>query len=210
MVLVFIILSILLFILLISCLVVLSTLKIKIKNLKRSNYNYFDPNFKIKLSFYLFDKIKWLSINLDRNRIKKMANKAHLENMDIKKIEKDFNLKFKDLKQIKKLDLKISYMDLKIVLGTEDAVLTAFIVFFVSTLISVLLPNIVKKSKNKYCDYIVQPIYVNKNVYKIEFNCIIELKIVHIISIIYFLAKKGRSDKNERASNRRSYEYGYE
>ena len=90
------------------------------------------------------------------------------------------------------------------------AVLTAFIVFFVSTLISVLLPNIVKKSKNKYCDYIVQPIYVDKNVYKIEFNCIIELKIVHIISIIYFLAKKGRSDKNERASNRRSYEYGYE
>ncbi len=197
-----------LFVLLISSVIILSTLKIKIKNLNRCNYSYFDPNFKVKLSLYLFNKIKWLSINLDRNKIKKILSKANFKNNDIRKIEK--KLKLKELKRLKKLGLKISYMDLKIVLGTEDAVLTAFLVFAVSTFISILLPNIIKESEANNCDYIIKPIYIDKNVYKIEFNCIIELKVVHIIDIINFLVKKGRSDKNERTSNRRSYEYGYE
>ena len=65
--------------------------------------------------------------------------------------------------------------------------------------------------KKEHYNYTIEPIYQNKNIYKIQFNCIIQVKMVHIINVIYIFLKKGRSDLNERTtSNRRSYGYSYE
>ena len=70
-----------------------------------------------------------------------------------------------------------------------------------------------KRFDTKYQNYIynIKPIYNNKNLYKINLNCIIEIKMVHIINIIYMLLKKGRK-KNEcsTTSNRKPYAYSYE
>ncbi len=55
------------------------------------------------------------------------------------------------------------------------------------------------------------PIYEDKNRIKLILNCIIQVKLVHIISIIYYVVKKRKEKrKYERASNRRSYDYSYE
>ena len=103
-------------------------------------------------------------------------------------------------------------MNLLINVGLLSPVTTAFLVLLISSTISIFLPHFVKKLVPDNYKYNINPIYQNRNLYKIEFNCIIEIKMVHIINVIlYFMKKKGKSDKNERtASNRKSYGYSYE
>ena len=64
-------------------------------------------------------------------------------------------------------------------------------------------------TKSKKKKFTVLPLYNIGNVIKINLNCIIDVKIVHIIYVIYILFKKGRN-VNERASDRRAYDYSYE
>ena len=80
----------------------------------------------------------------------------------------------------------------------------------ISILISNILPFLVEKEDYNNCKYNVNPIYLNKNLYKISFNCIIQEKMVPIINILFKIINKGRSHKYERTSNRRSYDYSNE
>lgn len=53
------------------------------------------------------------------------------------------------------------------------------------------------------------PMYRFGNSINLSLNCIINVKMVHIIYVIYILLKKGMI-KNERTSNRGAYDYSYE
>ena len=213
MVLVFILCTIVILVALLAFIFILSTLKIQIKNLEITNIKETEmrifPNYEFKISLYLFGKIKWFSIKIDNKKLKNKYKKMILDTISLKQLGQDF--KRQDLKYIKTLKPKISHLNLKAKLGTEDAVLTSFIVFAISTIISILLPYRIKKyDKDKYY-YQILPLYINKNAYEIKLDCIIEVKMVHIINIIYVLSNKRRVDKNgQRASNRRSYGYSYE
>lgn len=211
MILVFILLGIIILVLTFGFMLLVSTIKIEIKNFEASNINNKNTkkqsNYSIVLSFYLCNKIKWISFNLNNEKMKKRYSKIQLEKIDLKEIKKDFQLQY--LKKIKKM--KISYLDLKIQLGTQNPILTAFLISIFSAAISISLPYISTNLNSKNYKYTVQPIYQNQNLYKIQLNCIIELKMVHIINVIYIFLKKGRSDLNERTtSNRRTYGYSYE
>ena len=65
------------------------------------------------------------------------------------------------------------------------------------------------KTDYKKTNFKIIPLYKYGNAINFRLNCIINVKLVHIIHIIYILSKKGMI-KNERASNRRSYDYSYE
>lgn len=210
MVLVFIFCAIIILISLLICMLVLSTIRIKIEDFEASNIQAkaSPKNYKIIISLYLFNKIKWIFVHLNDKKMRKMYSKMNLEKIDLKKFKKDFQVK--DLKMVKKIDPKISYLNLKTGIGVEDVVATSFIIFIISTLIAILLPYTIKKyEKDKY-HYEILPLYLNKNAYEIKLDCIIEVKMVHIINIGYVFLKKRRVDKNERTSNRRSYGYSYE
>ena len=242
MVLVFILLSIISFILIILFLILASTLKIEIKDLSLSNMEKNLNNMKenkkdlslnnmekdkkdlslnnmkknkkgqkasyvIKISLNIFNNIKWLWISLDSKKVKKLVSK--IPEIDIKKIESDFTLE--DIKVLKKLYLNVSKFKLYAILGLENPIATAFLVAILSSSISIAIPRFIKKWNKENYEYKIQPIYNNQNLYKIRLNCIIELKIVHIINVIYILIRKGKSDKNERtASNRKPYAYSHE
>ncbi len=211
MVLVFILLGIFIILVLLVFLTLLSTLRIEIKDLEATNMKEKKtPDYAIIVSLYLFNKLKWISFNLNDEKLRRTYSKMQLEKIDIKKLEKNF--KWEDLKIIKKLEPKISYLNLKMKLGVKSPIITSFIVSIISSIISILLPHFVLKIKSKDYKYIIEPVYQNKNLYKIKFNCIIQVKMVHIINVIYILVKrKGRSDLNERtASNRRTYGYSHE
>ena len=210
MILVFILLTILIIIISFIFLILLSTFRIKIKDLEITNIKEKkEIDYAIIFSFYLGNKIKWLSFQLNDEKMKKTYTRMHLERIDFKKIEK--NLKWEDFKIIKHIQAKFSYFNLKMKLGTESPVATAFIIAILSSLISILLPLSMKKIEEENCNYEIEPIYENKNLYKIKFNCIIQVKMVHIINVIYIFLKKGRSDLNERTtSNRRAYGYSHE
>jgi len=211
MVLVFILLAILIIVSALFFLVLLSTFHLEIQNLSLTNMKKerIDKNYAIILSLYLFNKIKWISIHLNDKRLRKAYRKMQLEKIDFKKLEKDFE--WKDLKKIKTLQPKISNLTLNMQIGVEDPVATTFLVASISSIISILLPYVATSMKKQNYEYMIAPIYQNQNLYKIQFNCIIQVKMVHIINVISSFLKKGRSDLNERTtSHRRSYGYSYE
>lgn len=233
MVLVFIFCSIIIVITLLICMIILSTLKIELRHFEASNIanrketccnqscanadeaktinlsSQILGDYQFKISLVLFDKLKWLWINLNNKKIKKISSKIKWKNIDFKRMEQDF--KTEDIEQIKKLQPNLTYLNLESRIGLEDVMITSFLVGIIGALISFILPHLVKKyEKNKY-HYKIVPLYLNKNIYEIKFDGIIEIKMVHIINILYYFLKKRRGENHEqRASNRRSYGYSYE
>ena len=210
MILVLIFLGILVLLVTIITLIIASTLHIQIKNLSVSNMEPKNTNeYAIIFSLYLGNKIKWIWFRLNDKKVRKMYSKMQLEKLDFKKFRKDF--KVKDLKELPKLQPKISYLNLDANLGVISPVTTSFLVATISSIISIAFPYLATSLKKERYIYNIKPLYYNKNLYKINLNCIIEIKMVHIINIIFILIKKGRK-KNEQSttSNRKPYAYSYE
>lgn len=194
-----------------AILIIASTLHIQIKNLSISNMQTKNnTKYAIIFSIYFANKIKYIWFNLNSKRAKKIYSKVQLEKIDLKKFKKVFKLS--DLKELTKLHLKISDLNLEMNIGTKSPLVTSFLVVTISNAISLLLPHLVNNLKDNRYFYNIKPLYYNKQLYKINLDCIIEIKMVHIINVIYYIfLKKGRR-KNERSttSNRKSYAYSHE
>ena len=213
MVLVFILLSIIIFLLIIGILFIFSVLQIEIKNLKIGNKDIQNENrikdkYEIKITFYFLNKIPILWLRLNNNKLRKISNSKQLEKIDFKEIEKQVSTK-EIIEFIKNIKIKISKLDLRIDIGTEDAIITSYLNAFIASIIGIILPHIIKNDKTEKCHYIVNPIYKNKNEYHISLDSIISIEIVHIIYSMLNFVKKGK-EEYERSSNRRSYDYCYE
>lgn len=160
----------------------------------------------IKISFNKFG-INIFKIYLTKQKLNNSIKK-NLANLNKNKIKLDKKEYINIKKELKKSNIKLEKLDLNIAVGLEDCVITAYLVGIIYIIISNIIPHIYndKKSLEEY-KYKIIPIY-NKNFSKFSLNCIISVKLVHIIYII-FLIWKG-SKKNERTPNRKSYEYSYE
>lgn len=212
MVLVFILFGIVIFLLTLFILLLLSTIRIEIKNLKIGNKEVenqtrIKDNYEVKIGVYFLEKIPILWIRLNNKKVRKIYHSKRLEKIDLKKIETTIPFNKQTLQIIKQIKIRILKLNLQVAIGTEDAVLTSYLVAIIASVIGILLPHLINKNSNYY--YKVNPLYQNKNEYHIDLDSIICIKIVHIIDSMLFLLKKGR-DKNERTSNRRSYAYRYE
>ena len=188
----------LLIITLITLILLMSNFKIKIANLHISNTSgKFYISFISKISIYIFNKFKIFEITIDDKKIKNIFKnqKFNLKNMQ-----------FNDtLNIIKKSKTNIETLNIEGYLGLEDAAYTAYVLSFINSIIPIILSGRINKYK-----YNITPVYVNQNIVNLEINCIINIKIVHIINILFKLLKKGRVNNNEQPSNRRSYAYSHE
>ncbi len=201
------------FIILMITLFVLSTISIRIQKLKISNYNEsgkLQYDYDIYFELLFLNKIKTLSIKIDKEKIYKLKLKQKMQKIDFKKMKKDMPKKDEVKGIIKKLDVKIDTFNLKLKIGTEDVIFTSAIVTILASIIGIILAKVIKEYKEEKYKYEIYPIYQNKNQIFLSLNCIIKVKVVHIISIIYLLLRKRRVDKDERTSNRRTYDYSYE
>ena len=100
--------------------------------------------------------------------------------------------------------------DFSLTNSEKDAIITSFLVPIIGIIISYLLrQNMVDFKRQKF---IIQPVYCNQNLLNLVFSGIFEIKMIHIINIIYVLIKgRGKEWKNERTtSNRRAYGHSYE
>lgn len=211
----FIILAILFFLSLISLILCLSNLEIEISNLWIDSEN--KKHHKLKSYLFcirlkLLDKFTWFKIKIDKNKMKAIENSKIFNKINkpesirniIAKNKKEI-LKQDNIKYIKDINLKIKQLDLNIKLSTSDAIITSFGVAILASIISIFLAkNIEKFETNKYI-YTITPIYNQKPSIKIKLNCIISIKIVHIMNVIYMLIKKRSVKYDERTSNRRTY-----
>jgi len=107
------------------------------------------------------------------------------------------------------LRINITELNTNIEVGTENAIATSYLVATIASIISIFLAHNVKPENAKNFKYKTTPRYGNQNFIKMETNCIIAIKMVHIISTIYRLIKRS-GKKYDGASNRRSYGYGNE
>ena len=202
-------LTIILIVLIITIIITKAKISIEVKNLKiKANKKiYINDDYKVVLKIIILNKIPILKLNLNNEKLVLERNKR-INKRDLK--EEKF-LKNKIKKEILKhfSDIQINKLNLTIKIGTENAFFTSMIIPIVSSIISIILmKNITNVEKQKY---VVEPIYLNQNILEILISGIFEIKLIHIINIIYILKQKEEGvKKNERTSNRRSYDYGYE
>ncbi len=218
----FIVLIILILISLMFLILCLSNLEVEIEKLwfdstnkKHKRLSDYDIFIRIKL----FDKITWFKFKIDDDKMVKMKNSKFLNSKMFKKFNNIQNVKkfisrnkkeIFNLKNLKELDINIKKLNLKMKLSALDNIITSFGVAIISSIISIILARSIKEyDKDKYY-YRVTPIYEYKPILKIKLNCIIDVKIVHIMNIIYILLKKRSVENNERTSNRRTYVCGNE
>ena len=200
------------------------TYKNNLSNKKETKIN---NDFLIKFKLCIFNKIPitFLKINnkkLDKLKEKKMfvkigkrlkntMDKMQLQFID-KLIKNQSQKTILDVLSItKELKLKFKKVDLKVDVGLSDVIATSFLIPTITTIISFFFRNTNLDLKNS--KYIINPIY-NLGDYGTEINiflkCIIEVKMIHIINIMYIIKKQRKVSNYVRPSNRRAYDYSYE
>ena len=184
-------------------------------------------NYEFKVQICAFNKIPIIGYKINEKKVKKIQKSKLIDkiaNIKFEKIGESLQLNFiEDYKRINKINvIKIIIKNLKLQIlkfnfylkiGTENVHITSYLVPILSLMLSLILNYgslNVKKAVVRNYYYKINPVY-NKNLIKLSLNCIINVKIVHIINIIYnLLIRKRRSDKYERTSYRRSYGYSHE
>ena len=192
---------------LITILLVGSVFEIEVQNFqKASKHIHLEPKEScIILRLYFLDRILWFRKKIQNKTIQQQAKKWE-NKIDVAKIEehmKNSKNDWKDIKEIlQHLKIRLSGLDLRLSIGTEDAVLTSYIVTLFASTIGIVLPHIADRKPHNY-QYGIQPIYGFRNEYKLTLDCIINVKMVHIIRIIITQVKKRSGEKYERTSNTR-------
>lgn len=189
---------------------IFSSFKLIVTNLEINNSNNkIMPIYELKIAFYLLGKIKLFSFKINNNKTKKILEKdfikQKIENIKIKSHEKSKKQKkfqIKILKQfIKKLELE--RINLLIYVDTKNVILTSYFVAIISGIIPNILKENIKNFDSKHHIFKITPLYKNQNYIYIKLNCIINIKIVHIISM-YKLGNKYKGGKKyERSPYRR-------
>ena len=210
-------------VLLLLIMIIISKIEFEIQNLDMSNIDKKQNNKKLKVSVSLrIGKLHWIKVCLNKKKILKLNNKiksyeqnnkAEAEKMK-KTAKKEVAIILKNTK-IRRLILntKVELNEFKanISIGTEDYVITSYLI----GIISAIIPNILARAKfdkkqkiSKTVIYSVQPIYQPKNIYSVKMNIKVATKISHLLYIALILAKttkqyesfnensKAKKDKN--------------
>lgn len=196
---------------LINVIILLSKIQIQIKNVHFNSSKpkgKLDANYKIIIIVYILKKIPILKINVTQSKLKKLKLKEKVRQAEIDIIQNKKKIDKEILQELRKIKVQIKYWDLELLLGTEDAKITALIVGYLSIFLGIYLNKKISKHENK--KFSIQPVYIGQNILKLIFEGIFEIKTVNIINIIWNLKKKERRNGNERTSNRRTYDYSYE
>ena len=197
--------------------ILFSTLNIRVEKLYFSNqsleklkWNYF-----IVLELSLFGMIKAIKLRIDPKRVEKILKKRNIKEkvkeINFKQIKQDLPDKEEQVKLMKRLKIKLEEFHFVLELGTKDVLITSAMIAFLSSVLGIAIARVIKKYQEEKYEYKMIPVYQNKNIINLNLNCIIQVKMVHIISIIFTLVRKRKEKrKHERTSNRRSYDYSYE
>ena len=133
------------FIMIIIIVYIIISLKINFK-IETFNYNSMLPK-KVKLKYnilitiYIFNKIPIIKIKLTTKSWNKIRQKVkkRIDEIDVTDIERDREINKKILEITKMLKINIKDFNLRLELGTEDAIITSFLVAIIGIIISYLL-----------------------------------------------------------------------
>lgn len=170
--------------------ILLLSFEFKIRNLdfmiENINKKHVNDNFIFTLYLKLF-RIPVLKVDVTKATFRKNKVKIEINKMKQKIRQEEKKLDFKMIAQLKKLKINFKSLNFVVNIGTEDAAVTALTTGVLATSIGIALRNILNLNKDNY--FKVIPIYKNKNLLKIDFNCMFEIKLINIIYTILALKK---------------------
>lgn len=187
--------------LLLALIIYKSTIRLNVIELSVTNKKI--NKLKIEISILFLNKLKWFKVEINKEKVEKFKE-TKISKWFNRIIEKNKVQNFKNIKKVimerkQKLYINIEEINAKLKISTTNVILTSMIFVVLNIIISIFLAtNIQKYNKDKH-KYEIIPNYQNNNFYELNLNCIISVKIAHIINMI----KRKRSDKrNARTSNR--------
>ena len=210
---------VLLFVLIIVFLIMSMKIKIKIQDLQYNSHKHiqeniytekekthFNSNYNFTIILYTLNIIPIFKIKITKKTLDKLNRKTHIKQKieekineeELIKLEEKYNLKKDFMQIIKNIKISIEEIDLKIEIGTENAILTSFIVPTISTILAILIVNSKNNIENK--KFKITPIYQNKNIVKVNVDGNIIVKFSNIVNTIYIL-NNNKKVKNENKIN---------
>ena len=178
-----------------TILIVFTTIQIHIENIRleipKKNGRNINKKYKITIKLYIFEKINYFKLDITKYKMEKRVIRKNIEKLK-RKIEKDKNnFDMKQISKLRKMNIKIQNINLKMVLGTEDAAQNAIIVGTISSIIAIIMGLLSEKKilaigegKENQINWKIIPLYQNRNLLNIDLNCIISFKLIHIINAI--------------------------
>ncbi len=178
-----------------TILIVFTTIQIHIENIRleipKKNGRNINKKYKITIKLYIFEKISYFKLDITKYKMEKRVIRKNIEKLK-RKIEKDKNnFDMKQISKLRKMNIKIKKIDLKMVLGTEDTAQNAIIVGTISSIIAIIMGVLSEKKilaigegKENQINWKIIPLYQNRNLLNIDLNCIISFKLIHIINAI--------------------------
>jgi len=179
-----------------TILIVFTTIQIHIENIRleipKKNGRNINKKYKITIKLYIFEKISYFKLDITKYKMEKRVIRKNIEKLK-RKIEKDKNnFDMKQISKLRKMNIKIKKIDLKMVLGTEDTAQNAIIVGTISSIIAIIMGVLSEKKilaigegKENQINWKIIPLYQNRNLLNIDLNCIISFKLIHIINAIW-------------------------
>ena len=135
-----------LFLVLLITVVILSTISVRIEKFKASNYNKYGKlkiDYKVFFELLFLNKLKIFSIKIDKGVADKLKVKDKLKNIDFQQAKTNMPSK-KDFKEIiKKLQIKIDKLNLKLDIGTIDIILTSAIITVLASTIGIVVARLI-------------------------------------------------------------------
>lgn len=178
----------LIILLIVLCFIKISITKLKIKNyedmksiicmIKEKDYasifKYADIIIELKLC--ILNKITILKFKVTSLKLMKIIEKQMKRKISTKQKEKQ-----KKEAKIILPEIKLEKLKFKMDLGTENASLTAISVAGINIMISILLPFLVEYPDEKKYNYEVKPVYIDKEVFKLDSSIIASLSIINLL-----------------------------
>ena len=200
---------------------IFSKIKIKVKkiNFEMFRSKLFKNDYCINAGIYLYGKIKFLSVNFENNYIKMFGRKINVRNIKMNKFYKNImktDMREIDKKEIinnfKNLNVKFEKFNLNLDLGTDSTLVTSFLIFVVSTIVSIIVKKGVTRYNPKKHSFIITPRYENYNLIKIDLNCILSFKTLNVLKMIWKInkiAKNKQKTIESRLINKNKQYPGY-
>ena len=132
-------------------LVINSTIQLNIKNLEVGNINKENNNYQVEILLKVFDKFTVYKTVVSKEKMQKIYDSKILKKLHIKQDLKN-EIKFRKqefLEILKRVQIEIVKFNLKINIGLEDAAITALVVGGLSSIISIILPFLLKPTNLK-------------------------------------------------------------
>ena len=187
--------------------VLFSNFKINLINLDISYKNKKKFKYKLNFEIYLFYFIKIIIFSCNDENIRFFNKKVKYNKIiEILKLDSIINKQIENYSEFKNISVNLERLDFKCKVGIGNGILTGYIVTILSIAISFFINKLAEKIDSKLHKFKVLPVYVDDLILELKLECIISIKMIHILYVIR--KQKIRRKKNERTSNRRSYANG--